>query len=69
MKEKPPLIEYVEDIYNDKYVEDHETESLNDSSALKNIELGPNLQKLRVESFAKTPYFLKSPRSVTSNRY
>lgn len=34
---------------------------LNDSNAIKNIELGPNLRRLKVESFAKTPYFLKSP--------
>jgi hypothetical protein len=26
------------------------------------------MNKIRVESFAKTPYFLKSPRSLTSSR-
>ena len=36
------------------------------SSQANEIEIAPHLRKVRVESFAKTPYFLKSPRSITS---
>jgi hypothetical protein len=58
-----------EGVYSDLQFPEEDQQSLNDSSAgLKNFELAPHFKKIRVESFAKTPYFLKSPKSIASSQ-
>jgi hypothetical protein len=65
-----------EDIYSDLLVADTYDQIVQSTgfhhiafSSKGSLELsGPaNLKKVRVDSFAKTPYFLKSPRSLASS--
>lgn len=56
------LNSHLNQIVNDEYTEEVSSTQTNE------FEVAPYLRKVRVESFAKTPYFLKSPRSLASNQ-